>query len=53
MARGRATWTRAPGRQVVGYAYAERFKERSAYRYSASNSVYVGAARTARGVGSR
>ena len=36
---------------VVGYAYASRHRERSAYRWSAEGSVYVAEARRGTGVG--
>ena len=36
---------------VAGYAYASPFRERSAYRYTLENSVYVDAAHHRRGVG--
>jgi L-amino acid N-acyltransferase YncA len=37
--------------QVVGYAYATKWRERSAYRYSVEVSVYVQAASTGHGYG--
>jgi len=37
--------------RVVGYAYGNVFKERSAYRYSAENTVYLHADYQRRGVG--
>ncbi|HVJ55058.1 MAG TPA: GNAT family N-acetyltransferase [Aliidongia sp.] len=36
---------------VLGYAYAGRFRARSAYRYTVENSVYVAADRVSRGIG--
>lgn len=36
---------------VVGYAYAGHFRERSAYRYTVEDSVYVAAEYVGRGVG--
>jgi phosphinothricin acetyltransferase len=39
------------GEEVVGYAYACHFNERSAYRWSASVSVYVAASERGRGRG--
>jgi L-amino acid N-acyltransferase YncA len=36
---------------VAGYAYADRFRERSAYRFTLENSVYIDAAHHRRGVG--
>ncbi|MBS1880410.1 MAG: N-acetyltransferase [Actinobacteria bacterium] len=39
------------GGEVVGYAYACRFNERPAYRWSASVSVYVGAGERGQGRG--
>jgi L-amino acid N-acyltransferase YncA len=38
-------------RKVVGYSYAAPFRERSAYRYTLENSVYVDANLTRKGVG--
>ncbi len=40
----------ADGR-VVGYAYASPFRERSAYRFTVEDSVYVSPAAQGRGVG--
>ena len=37
--------------QVVGYAYASKWKGRCAYRFSVESSVYVAADRTGQGVG--
>lgn len=39
------------GDAVVGYAYAGRWRERSAYRHSVETSVYVAAGRGGRGHG--
>ncbi len=39
------------GGEVVGYAYARPYEERSAYRWTASVSVYVAAGHGGRGVG--
>src|SRR6185312_2693455 len=36
---------------VLGYAYAGRFRGRSAYRYTVENSIYVAAEQLHRGVG--
>lgn len=36
---------------VVGYAYADRFRDRSAYRFTLENSVYIDPAHHRRGVG--
>ena len=41
----------AQGDQVAGYAYASRFRQRPAYRWSVETSVYVADAHTGRGVG--
>ena len=38
--------------QVVGYAYASRWKSRCAYRYSVETTVYLSAAATGKGFGS-
>ena len=40
------------GGQVVGYAYASRWKPRCAYRYSVETTVYLSAAATGKGFGS-
>lgn len=39
--------------QLLGYAYAGKWKERSAYRYSVETSVYLQHGSQARGLGSR
>ena len=39
------------GGAVVGYAYADRFRERTAYRYTLENSVYIDPAQFRRGIG--
>lgn len=39
--------------EVVGYAYASPWRERSAYRYSAEVTVYLSPMSTGRGSGSR
>ena len=36
---------------IAGYAYADRFRERSAYRFTLENSVYIDAAHHRKGVG--
>jgi L-amino acid N-acyltransferase YncA len=36
---------------TVGFAYADRFRERSAYRFTLENSVYIDPAHHRRGVG--
>jgi L-amino acid N-acyltransferase YncA len=36
---------------VAGYAYADRFRERSAYRFTLEDSVYVDPAQHRRGIG--
>lgn len=38
-------------RQVIGYAYANHFRTRSAYRYTVEDSVYVAPDAVGRGVG--
>ncbi len=38
---------------VVGYAYLSRFKERSAYRYTAEDSVYIDPTCRGQGIGTR
>jgi phosphinothricin acetyltransferase len=37
--------------EVVGYAYASKWKDRSAYRYSAETTVYIRQNMTGRGIG--
>ena len=39
-------------RAVVGYAYASRWKERVAYRYSVESTVYLASGRDRQGLGS-
>jgi L-amino acid N-acyltransferase YncA len=39
------------GNKIVGYAYAAPFRERSGYRYTIEDSVYVGEDYLGRGVG--
>jgi L-amino acid N-acyltransferase YncA len=43
----------AEGGHTLGYAYASRWKTRSAYRYSVESTVYVDAAQVGRGIGGR
>jgi phosphinothricin acetyltransferase len=38
---------------IVGYAYAGKWRERSAYRYSVESTVYLDASATGRGIGTR
>ncbi|HYM34436.1 MAG TPA: arsinothricin resistance N-acetyltransferase ArsN1 family B [Steroidobacteraceae bacterium] len=38
---------------VVGYAYASKWKERSAYRFSVETTVYLDPNNTGQGIGSR
>ena len=38
---------------VVGYAYATKWHSRSAYRFSAEITVYIGASHTRMGIGTR
>jgi phosphinothricin acetyltransferase len=38
---------------VIGFAYASKWKVRSAYRFSAESSVYIAPERTSGGVGSK
>lgn len=50
---GRLPWLVCEAEEGVrGYAYASAYRARAAYRWSVEVSVYVGAARRARGVGS-
>jgi phosphinothricin acetyltransferase len=39
------------GQAFLGYAYADRFRERSAYRFTLENSVYIDPAHHRRGAG--
>ena len=39
------------GDQVVGYAYASRYRTRSAYRYAVEDSIYIEAEKVGRGIG--
>jgi L-amino acid N-acyltransferase YncA len=39
------------GGAVVGYAYADRFRERSAYRFTLENSVYIAPGQARMGLG--
>lgn len=41
----------ASGRGILGYAYASKWRERSAYRYSTEITVYVGPGEVGRGLG--
>ncbi len=43
----------APGDQVVGYAYASRWHERSAYRFSVETTIYLDPNRIGGGLGTR
>ena len=38
---------------IVGFAYAGKWRERSAYRYAVESTVYLEATRTGRGIGTR
>jgi L-amino acid N-acyltransferase YncA len=37
--------------EVIGYAYAEQFRDRPAYRFTCENSIYIRADRVGRGIG--
>ena len=39
--------------QIIGYAYANRFRERSAYRFSVESTVYLAPELVSRGWGTR
>ena len=39
------------GNQIIGYAYANHFRKRAAYRYTVEDSIYVAPTATGRGVG--
>jgi|SRR5579864_5455112 len=49
----RLPWRVAVGRdgEVAGYAYAARYRARSAYRFTVEHSVYVAPDRVSRGIG--
>jgi L-amino acid N-acyltransferase YncA len=47
-------WLVAESRDgIIGYAYAARFKERSAYRFSNETTVYLSQGREGQGIGTR
>ena len=39
--------------KVVGYTYASRWKERSAYRYSVETGIYIDSRYAGRGIGTK
>ena len=39
--------------QVIGYAYASKWKERCAYRYSVESTVYLDPSFTGQGIGTK
>ena len=39
------------GEEIIGYAYANKFRERSAYRFSSEVSIYLKTGRTGKGLG--
>jgi phosphinothricin acetyltransferase len=41
------------GGEILGYAYAARFRERPAYRFTVETSVYLRSGESGRGLGSR
>ena len=41
----------SPRGQVLGYAYVYPWKEKTAYRYTVENSIYLGPASTGKGLG--
>ena len=51
MARGWPFLVACDGDQLVGYSYAEQFRDRPAYRFTCENSIYVQADRLGRGIG--
>jgi phosphinothricin acetyltransferase len=51
MSRGMPYLVAVKGKQVLGYAYAGPFRERSAYRYTCEDSVYVAQDALGRNVG--
>jgi len=50
-ARGLPFLVATKGKQVIGYAYASPFRERSGYRYTVEDSVYVAKEALGRNVG--
>ncbi len=52
-ARGFPFLVAAEDDQVIGYAYAAPFRERSAYQFTAEDSIYLHPDHTGRGVGGR
>ena len=42
----------APSGQILGYAYVLPFRDRSAYRFTVENTIYLGPAATGKGIGS-
>jgi L-amino acid N-acyltransferase YncA len=42
---------RGPDGEVIGFAYADRFRDRPAYRFSCENSVYIRHDRRGEGIG--
>lgn len=50
-ARGLPFLVAAKGRDIIGYAYASPFRERSGYRYTIEDSVYVAKEALGRNVG--
>ena len=45
------TWWRSRASHVIGYAYANHFRTRAAYRHTVEDSVYVAPDAVGRGVG--
>jgi phosphinothricin acetyltransferase len=52
-ARGWPFLTAKADGQIVGYAYATRFRDRIAYRFTCENSIYVDHRRLGEGIGRR
>lgn len=46
-------WVARRGSQILGYAYANRWKERSGYRFSVETTVYLAHDQAGNGLGSR
>ena len=46
-------WLVADRGAIVGYAYAGKWRERSAYRYSVESTVYLDPQHTGQGIGTR
>ena len=41
----------SPGGEILGYAYLSTYRDRSAYRYTVEDAIYLGPAATGKGIG--